>query len=222
MAARKQTGSRRKSAVADPPDARRRALPGRVRPADEGRRPDRTAARRALPGGGQAPWPQQDPLPPRHAALRCPRIGAHGVGRCKARRAADEASVTEDPMAEVVFYTNPQSRGAMTHWMLEEIGCPYRIEVMQFGPAMKSPAYLAINPMGKVPAIKHGDTVVTETGAILCYLADLFPEARLAPPPDDRGAYYRWLFFVAGCCEPALGNKAAGWNPTPELQGRFG
>lgn len=123
---------------------------------------------------------------------------------------------------EIVFYTNPQSRGAMTHWMLEETGCPYRIEVKQFGPELKSPDYLAINPMGKVPAIKHGETVVTETGAILCYLADAFPQAKLAPPVGGRGPYYRWLFFVAGCCEPALGNKSAGWNPTPELQPRFG
>lgn len=124
---------------------------------------------------------------------------------------------------EIVFYTNPQSRGAMTHWMLEEVGCPYRTVVKAFGPAMKSPDYLAINPMGKVPAIKHGDTVVTETGAILSYLADAFPEAKLAPPTGQRGAYYRWLFFVAGCGEPAMGNKAAGWDPsTPDLQGRFG
>jgi glutathione S-transferase len=124
---------------------------------------------------------------------------------------------------QIVFYTNPQSRGAMTHWMLEEAGAPYRVEVMAFGPEMKSPDYLAVNPMGKVPAIRHGDTVVTETGAILCYLADAFPQARLAPPANARGAYYRWLFFVAGCCEPALGNKAAGWNPDrPELQVRFG
>ena len=124
---------------------------------------------------------------------------------------------------ELVFFTNPQSRGAMTHWMLEEVGCAYRVEVKQFGADMKSPEYLAINPMGKVPAIKHGNRVVTETGAILCYLADVFPEAKLAPPPGERDAYYRWLFFVAGCCEPAMGNKSVGWNPdTPDLQGRFG
>lgn len=124
---------------------------------------------------------------------------------------------------DLVLFTNPQSRGAMVHWMLEEIGCPYRLEMKQFGPDMKSPEYLAVNPMGKVPAIRHGNTVVTETGAILCYLADIFPEAKLAPPAAERGAYYRWLFFVAGCCEPALGNKAVGWIPdTPELQGRFG
>ena len=83
---------------------------------------------------------------------------------------------------ELVFYTNPQSRGLTTHWMLEEIGCPYRMEIKAYGPEMKAPDYLAINPMGKVPAIKHGDTVVTETGAILCYLADAFPAAKLAPP----------------------------------------
>ena len=124
---------------------------------------------------------------------------------------------------ELVFFTNPQSRGAMIHWMLEEVGCPYRMEVKQFGPDMKSPEYLAVNPMGKVPAIRHGDKVVTETGAILCYLADVFPAAKLAPPPAERDAYYRWLFFVAGCCEPAMANKSVGWNPdTPELQVRFG
>lgn len=123
---------------------------------------------------------------------------------------------------EIVFYTNPQSRGLMTHWMLEEIGCPYKVEVMAYGPPMKSPAYLAINPMGKVPAIKHGDTVVTETGAILSYLADAFPDARLAPPVGQRGAYYRWMYFVAGPCEAAMTNKSAGWAPSPEMQGRFG
>jgi glutathione S-transferase len=123
---------------------------------------------------------------------------------------------------EIVFYTNPQSRGAMTHWMLEEIGCPYWVEVMSFGPKMKSPEYLALNPMGKVPTIRHGNTVVTETGAILCYLADAFPEAKLAPPLAERGSYYRWLFFVAGPAEAAVSNKAVGWNPAPDMQARFG
>ncbi|UYN95717.1 MAG: glutathione S-transferase family protein [Enhydrobacter sp.] len=123
---------------------------------------------------------------------------------------------------ELVLYTNPQSRGAMSHWMLEEVGCPYRIELLDFGPAMKTPGYLALNPMGKVPTLKHGDTIVTETGAILCYLADLFPETRLAPPLADRGAYYRWLFFVAGPAEAAIGNKSVGWEPAPDMQGRFG
>lgn len=92
---------------------------------------------------------------------------------------------------ELVFYTNPMSRGRIVRWMLEEIGQPYRTEIIEFGPAMKSPEYLAINPMGKVPAIQHGDTIVTETGAICAYLADAFPDARLAPEPGsrERGAY---------------------------------
>jgi predicted DNA-binding transcriptional regulator YafY/glutathione S-transferase len=124
---------------------------------------------------------------------------------------------------ELVFYTNPQSRGMIVHWMLEEIGAPYMIEVKDYGTTMKAPEYLAINPMGKVPAIKHGDTVVTESGAICAYLADAFPEAGLAPQPSARGDYYRWLFFAAGCIEPAMSNQSVGWDPaTPEMQGRFG
>ena len=124
---------------------------------------------------------------------------------------------------ELIFYTNPRSRGGIVQWMLEEIGCPYRIEVKEYGTTMKAPDYLAINPMGKVPAIKRGDTVVTETAAILAYLADAFPEAGLAPAPEARGDYYRWLFFAAGCVEAAMSNHSVGWDPsTPELQGRFG
>ena len=124
---------------------------------------------------------------------------------------------------ELVLYTNPRSRGGIVHWMLEEIGCPYRVEVKEYGTTMKAPDYLAINPMGKVPAIMHGETVVTETPAILAYLADAFPEAGLAPAPAERGAYYRWMFFGAGCMEPAWTNHSVGWDPsTPEMQGRFG
>jgi glutathione S-transferase len=123
----------------------------------------------------------------------------------------------------LILYTHPHSRGAIVHWMLEEIGAPYTIEVKEYGTSMKAPDYLAINPMGKVPAIKHGETVVTEAAAICAYLADAFPEAGLAPEPSKRGDYYRWLFFAAGCVEPAIGNHAAGWDPaTPEMQGRFG
>jgi glutathione S-transferase len=110
---------------------------------------------------------------------------------------------------ELVFYTNPMSRGRVVRWMLEEIGCPYRAEALDHG-AMKAPAYLSVNPMGKVPAIRHGGTVVTETAAICAYLADAFPRAGLAPPPGDRlrGPYYRWLFFAAGPLEAAATNKA--------------
>lgn len=113
---------------------------------------------------------------------------------------------------ELVFYTNPMSRGRIVRWMLEEVGRPYRTEVLDFGPAMKTPEFLAINPMGKVPVIWHGDAVVTEAAAICAYLADAFPQAGLAPAPGSplRGAYYRWLFFGAGPIEAAVTNKSMG------------
>jgi glutathione S-transferase len=125
---------------------------------------------------------------------------------------------------ELVFYTHPQSRGRIVRWMLEEIGRPYRTELLEYSTSMKAPAYLAINPMGKVPAIRHGDTVVTESAAICAYLADAFPEAHLAPPAGDRlrGPYYRWLFFVAGPLEAAWTNKAAGFVVPPERERMMG
>ncbi|AMQ87511.1 glutathione S-transferase family protein [Marinobacter sp. LQ44] len=117
-------------------------------------------------------------------------------------------------MSELTFYTHPMSRGRVVRWMLEEVGVPYTVETMQFGPEMKTPKYLAINPMGKVPAIKHGNTVVTEVAAICAYLADQFPEKNLAPPPHsmERGPYYRWLFFMAGPFEMATSALAYGWK----------
>jgi glutathione S-transferase len=108
---------------------------------------------------------------------------------------------------EIVFYHNPMSRGRMVHWMLEEIGAPYRFELLSFEKGEnKKPAFLAVNPMGKIPAIVHRDTVITECGAIITYLADAFPTAKLAPANDDpaRGTYLRWMFFGQGCIEPAL------------------
>jgi glutathione S-transferase len=111
---------------------------------------------------------------------------------------------------EIVFYTNPMSRGRIAHWMLEEVGRPYRTVWLDFGPAMGTPDYLALNPMGKVPTVVHGDTVVTECAAVCAYLADAFPEAGLAPEPGRRGAYYRWLFFAAGPVEAAVTNRALG------------
>ena len=113
---------------------------------------------------------------------------------------------------ELVLYTNPMSRGRAVRWMLEETGQPYRAELLEYGSTMKAPDYLAINPMGKVPALRHGTTVVTEASAICAYLADAFPQAGLAPPPGDRqrGAYYRWLFFAAGPIEAAIVDKALG------------
>ena len=114
---------------------------------------------------------------------------------------------------ELVFYTHPMSRGRIVRWMLEEIGRPYRTELLDYGTTMKAPPYLAVNPMGKVPALRHGDTVITETAAICAYLADAFPETGLAPAPSDRlrGPYYRWMFFGAGPLEAAWTNQALGF-----------
>ena len=125
---------------------------------------------------------------------------------------------------ELTFYTNPMSRGRVVRWMLEEVGQPYRTELLDYGTTMKAPAYLAINPMGKVPAIRHGDIVVTEGAAICAYLADAFPEARLAPLPGDRlrGPYYRWLFFAAGPLEAAVSNKAMGFVVPEERERMIG
>jgi glutathione S-transferase len=125
---------------------------------------------------------------------------------------------------ELALYTNPQSRGRIVRWMLEEIGQPYTTEILDYPSAMKGPAYLAINPMGKVPALRHGDAVVTETAAICAYLADAFPQAKLAPPPGHRlrAPYYRWLFFTAGPFEAAISNKALGFVVPPERERMMG
>jgi glutathione S-transferase len=113
-------------------------------------------------------------------------------------------------MANLTFYTNPQSRGRIIRWMLEEVGQPYETVVLDYAGTMKGPDYLAINPMGKVPAIRHGEAIVTEAAAICAYLADAFPEKGLAPPLGDprRAPYFRWLFFAAGPVEAALTNRS--------------
>jgi glutathione S-transferase len=124
---------------------------------------------------------------------------------------------------ELVFYTNPMSRGRIVRWMLEEVAQPYRTEVLEYGTTMKAPEYLAINPMGKVPAIKHGDVVVTEGAAICAYLADAFPEAGLAPSAnDERARYYRWMFFAAGPVEAASTNSAMGFVVPDERKAMAG
>ncbi len=128
-------------------------------------------------------------------------------------------------MADLVFYTNPMSRGRIARWMLEEVGADYETVVLSYGDAMKAPDYLAVNPMGKVPAITHRGVTVTEGAAICAYLADAFPEAGLAPDPGspDRGPYYRWLFFGAGPVEAAVTNASLGIvTDTPELRRRVG
>ena len=120
--------------------------------------------------------------------------------------------------ASLTFYTNPMSRGQIVRWMLEEVGAPYEQVLLDYASTMKGADYLAVNPMGKVPAIKHGDTIVTECAAICAYLGDAFPEAGLAPPPADRADYYRWLFYAAGPAEQAIVSNALKWVPTPEQQ----
>lgn len=125
-------------------------------------------------------------------------------------------------MTELVLYTNPMSRGRVARWMLEEVGVPYETVLLEYGTTMKAPDYLALNPMGKVPTLKHGDAIVTETGAICAYLADAFPEAGLAPAPRERTAYYRWMFFAAGPLEYSATNKALGFECPPERRAMMG
>jgi glutathione S-transferase len=127
-------------------------------------------------------------------------------------------------MAELTFFHNPISRGRIAHWMLEEVGAPYETNLLRFDRGEhKTPQYLAINPMGKIPTIKHRDTVITEAAAICAYLADAFPASQLAPPVDSpqRGTYYRWLFFGAGCVEPALVDHLFK-RPPPDRPGALG
>jgi len=125
---------------------------------------------------------------------------------------------------ELVLYTHPMSRGRIVRWMLEEVGQPYRTEIMDYATTLKSPAYLAINPMGKIPAIRHGEAVVTEAAAICAYLADAFPAAGLAPPAGDaaRAPYFRWLFFGAGPVESVVISKALGLEVKPEQKRMVG
>ena len=125
---------------------------------------------------------------------------------------------------DLVLYTNPMSRGRVARWMLEEVGEPYRVELLDYGTTMKAPEYLAINPMGKVPAIVHRGVAVTENAAICAYLADAFPAAGLAPAPGaiDRAPYYRWMFFAAGPLEAAVTNHALGVEVPPERRAMLG
>jgi glutathione S-transferase len=121
-------------------------------------------------------------------------------------------------MSETIkFYHNPMSRSRVVHWMLEEVGAPYDVELISFEKREhKAPEYLAINPMGKLPTIVHRGVVVTETAAIVAYLADAFPAAGLAPALDDpqRGTYLRWLFFTSSCVEAAMMDRALARPPT--------
>lgn len=123
-------------------------------------------------------------------------------------------------MDQLTLYTHPMSRGRTVRWMLEELGQPYDTVMLDYGTTMKAPAYLALNPMGKVPCLTHGDRVVTEAAAICAYLADAFPEAGLVSP--DRANYFRWLFFAAGPIEAALVNTALKVEVPPDRRGMVG
>ena len=115
--------------------------------------------------------------------------------------------------AKLVLYTHPMSRGRVARWMLAACGAAYETVLLDYGTTMKDAAYRAINPMGKVPALQHGDAMITETGAILAYLAELFPDKQLAPATGspERASYLRWLFFVAGPVEASTTAQKEGW-----------
>jgi glutathione S-transferase len=126
---------------------------------------------------------------------------------------------------KLILYHAAPSRSSIVRWMLEEVGEPYDIQLLSLSKGeQRAPDYRAINPMGKVPALRHGDAVITETAAICAYLADAFPQAKLAPPPGDRlrAPYYRWMFFAAGPVEAAVSNKALGFAVPPERERMMG
>ncbi|RMH87884.1 glutathione S-transferase [Lysobacter pythonis] len=121
----------------------------------------------------------------------------------------------------LTFYTHPMSRGRTVRWMLEECGADYDTVPLDYGTTMKAPGYLAINPMGKVPALTDGDAVLTEVAAILLHLAERFPERHLAPPPGtpERTSYYRWIAFVSGPLETLMSAKSTGHLGEPTSMG---
>lgn len=130
----------------------------------------------------------------------------------------EEATIVADTKPRLKLYHAVPSRAATVRWMLEEIGEPYEIEVLNLKQGDQAkPAYLALNPMGKVPTLVDNGVAITETSAICCYLADAFPEAGLAPPIGDarRGPYLKWLFFAPACVEPAMIDKAMNRDPAP-------
>ena len=121
-------------------------------------------------------------------------------------------------MEQLMFYTHPQSRGRSVRWMLEECGASFDTVIMNYDGSLQSAEYLAINPMGKIPTLRYGDTVITEAAAIILFLADLFPEKQLAPAVGsaERGSYYRWFCFMAGPMEAAV--MAQFWQFSPPAE----
>lgn len=127
-------------------------------------------------------------------------------------------------MTELTFYTHPLTSGRIVRWVLEEIGVAYRSELIDVESDYRPAAFLARNPMGKVPVLVHGETTISETAAICAYLADAFPAAGLAPAPDSpaRGDYYRWLFFAAGPFDTATTLETMAFVLPPHSDGRAG
>lgn len=124
----------------------------------------------------------------------------------------------------ILLYYSPQTRATGTRVLLEELGAPYDLHVLNMKAGeQRQPGYLAVNPLGKVPAIKHGDALVTEQIAIYIYLADLFPEAGLTPAPGDpmRGPYLRWIAYYGASFEPALIDKFMKHEPGPVTQSPY-
>ncbi len=122
----------------------------------------------------------------------------------------------------LTLYSNPMSRGRLVRWMLEEIGEPYDVVYLEYGDAMRTPEFLSLNPMGKVPVLVHDGSVITEAAAICTYLAAAFPNAGLGPLQGERADYYRWMFFAAGPIEAATTNKALGVEPDEHQSGMLG
>ena len=121
-------------------------------------------------------------------------------------------------MTDIIFYTNPESRGQIAHWFLEELGEPYETRWLAYGEAMKTSEYLAIHPLGKVPALEHKGRVITETAAICAYLAAVYPDKKLRPTPNDPALadYYRWMFFAAGPLEMVIMAHSMQWKSGEE------
>jgi glutathione S-transferase len=120
----------------------------------------------------------------------------------------------------LTLYTNPQSRGRIAHWMLEEVGQPYEIALVGYDDVLGG-RFRAINPMGKIPTLVADGQVITEAAAIIAWLAQRFPEARLTPTAEEAADYYRWLFFAAGPLEQAVVSKSMGWTIDDPARGRM-
>jgi glutathione S-transferase len=126
---------------------------------------------------------------------------------------------------KMTLYHSPNTRSTGALILLEELSAPYDLQVLNMKAGeQRQPAYLAVNPMGKVPALRHGDAIITEQVAVYLYLADLFPEAGLAPGIGDplRGPYLRWMVFYAACFEPAVVDRARKHEPGPQAMSPYG